>query len=39
MNFLIGRFKGKPFKEITGFTDTRNGEAKVKLLKNKFKYI
>ncbi len=39
INFLIGRFKNKPFKDVTGFTDTRNGEAKVKLLKKKFKYI
>lgn len=39
MQFLIDRFKGKPFVECSGWSDARRGEKRAKSLKKKFKYI
>lgn len=37
--FLMDRFAGKPFRECTGFSDVRNGEAQAKALEKKFGFI
>jgi hypothetical protein len=39
MRFLINRFKGIPFKDITGYSDTVRGEKNIKKLKSTFGYI
>lgn len=37
--FLMDRFGGKPFRECTGFSDVRHGEAQAKALEKKFGFI
>ena len=39
MNFLINRLNGRSYKFCSGYSDIKNGEQKIKLLKNKFGYI
>lgn len=39
MKFLIDRFNGKTFVDSSGWSETRGGEKKIKVLKSKFGYI
>ena len=36
MNFLLHRFSGKPFREVTGFDDSIKGEKDAEKLKKKY---
>lgn len=36
MNFLIRRFAGQPFREVSGFDDSRRGEKDASVLKKKY---
>lgn len=39
MQFLLNRFRGLPFKDVSGYSDTVKGEKSVKKLKKTFGYI
>jgi hypothetical protein len=39
ISFLSQRFGGKPFREVTGYDDSRKGERDIKAIKEKFGYI